>query len=362
MAEHVLIAGATGVVGFAAMKHFSAQADCRVTAVSRRRPHETFGARFHSLDLTDGRACADLCASLGGVTRLVYAALYEKQGLVPGWLEQDQIETNQQMLENLFEPLERTSPALRHVALLQGTKAYGAHVGRVPIPARENRSELRDVPNFYWLQEDYLRARQDGKGWRWTILRPQVIFGMSLGAPMNLIPALGVSAALRKQRGEPLAFPGGLGPVLEAVDADLLARAIDWAGSSSEALNEIFNVTNGDVFAWQEIWPAIADSLGMEPGDPDPERLGESMPARAAEWEAIREKHDLVSPGLAEFVGESFHYADFCLAFGARGGLPPVLVSTIKLRQAGFGESMDTEAMFRKWFRLFQDQRLLPSV
>ena len=362
MAEHVLIAGATGVVGFAALKHFSEKADCQVTAVSRRRPLETFGAGFHSLDLTDARACADLCDSLGGVTRLVYAALYEKPGLVPGWLDADQIETNQRMLENLFEPLERTSQDLRHVTLLQGTKAYGAHVRPVPIPARENRSELRDVPNFYWTQEDYLRARQHGKDWSWSILRPQVIFGLSIGAAMNLIPAIGVYAALRKQRGEPLAFPGGLGPVLEAVDADLLARAIDWAGSSAAARNEIFNVTNGDVFDWRGVWPAIADSLRMEVGEPEPERLGESMPARAAEWDAVRESYGLVSPGLTEFVGESFHYADFCMAYGAAGGLPPVLVSTLKLRQAGFAESMDTEAMFRKWFELFQAKRLLPSL
>ena len=49
MAEHVLIAGATGGVGFAALKHFSEKEDCRVTAVSRRRPLETFGAAFQSL-------------------------------------------------------------------------------------------------------------------------------------------------------------------------------------------------------------------------------------------------------------------------------------------------------------------------
>ena len=360
MAEKVLIAGASGVVGFAAVKHFAERGGCEVTAVSRRRPLETFGARFHAVDLTDARACADLCDALGGVTRLVYAALYEKPGLVPGWLEKAQIQTNQRMFENLFGPLERTSPDLRHVTLLQGTKAYGAHVRPLPVPARENRSELRDVPNFYWTQESYLRGRQNGKAWHWTILRPQVIFGLSVGAAMNLIPAIGVYAALRRERGQSLAFPGGVGPVLEAVDADLLARAIDWAGSSAHARNEVFNVTNGDVFAWPYVWPAIADSLGMEVGDPEPERLGEAMPLRAAEWDAVRKKHGLLSPGLSDFVGQSFHYADFCMAHGAEGGLPPALVSTIKLRQAGFGESMDTEAMFRKWFELFQRKRLLP--
>jgi len=148
--------------------------------------------------------------------------------------------------------------------------------------------------------------------------------------------------------------------VLEAVDADLLARAIDWAGSSPNARNETFNVTNGDVFAWPYVWPAIAESLGMEVGDREPERLGEAMPPRAAEWDAVRKKYDLLSPGLSDFVGQSFHYADFCMAHGVEATLPPALVSTIKLRQAGFGEVMDTEAMLRKWFELFQRERLLP--
>ena len=99
---------------------------------------------------------------------------------------------------------------------------------------------------------------------------------------------------------------------------------------------------------------------GMKVGDPEPERLGESMPARAEAWDAVRRRHALRAPGLADFVGESFHYADFCMAYGADRPLPPALVSTIKLRRAGFGEVMDTERMFRKWFARFQEEKLLP--
>jgi hypothetical protein len=36
------------------------------------------------------------------------------------------------------------------------------------------------------------------------------------------------------------------------------------------------------------------------------------------------------------------------------------LVSTVKLHTAGFHEEIDTEVMFRKWFRIFQERRLLP--
>jgi NAD(P)-dependent dehydrogenase (short-subunit alcohol dehydrogenase family) len=126
--KKVLIAGATGLVGYAAMKHFAAEPGCEVVAVSRRCPDDTYGARFIALDLTDAAQCAKVASELSGVTHLVYAALYERPGLVAGWQEAEQIRINDLMLRNLFEPLEKAAPELRHVALLQGTKAYGVHV------------------------------------------------------------------------------------------------------------------------------------------------------------------------------------------------------------------------------------------
>lgn len=358
--KHVLVAGASGLVGYAAMKHFASLPDCKVTAVSRRKPVETFGAHFVSADLNDARQCRELFGAMSDVTHLVYAALYEKPGLIQGWLEDDQIETNDRMLRNLFDPLEKAAAGLRHVSLLQGTKAYGAHVRPIAVPAREDRSEMREQKNFYWLQEDFLRDRQRGKSWAWTIFRPQLIFGMSLGSAMNLIPAIGVYGALLKEEGSPLYFPGGVGSVIEAVDADLLAHAIAWAGGVQGARNQAFNVTNGDVFTWRNVWPAIADALGMEAGPDRPQSLGATMSARSADWDALRARHRLASPGLADFIGESFHYADFCMAYGSEHGTPPAIVSTIKIRQAGFHECIDTEAMFAKFFREFQERRLLP--
>jgi nucleoside-diphosphate-sugar epimerase len=359
MQEHILVAGATGLVGFAAMKHF-AERGYKVTALSRRKPFETFGATHLPLDLTDRAACADALSRMSDVTRVVYAALYEKPGLVAGWREADQIETNKRMLENLFDPLEKAATRLRHVSLLQGTKAYGAHVRPLSVPARENRDEMKEQPNFYWDQENYLRARQQGRPWHWTIFRPQIIFGFSLGAAMNLIPAIGVYGALLKEEGRPLAYPGGASSVLEAVDADLLADAIAWAGVRDRQENAIFNVTNGDVFVWKNVWPAIADALGMKPGEAAPLSLGSEMPKRSKAWDAIRAKYNLAAPDMASFVGESFHYADFTMAYGAERDVPAAIVSTIALRRAGFHEVIDTEDMFRKYFRLFQEKRLLP--
>ena len=361
MNKTVLVAGATGLVGAACVKHF-AEAGCRVIALSRRRPDEVHGARWLPADLEDAAACAALAPELGEVTHLVYAALHERPGLVAGWREDEQIQRNEAMLANLFGPLEQAAPGLRHVALLQGTKAYGVHVRPLTVPARENRSEMHEQPNFYWNQERFVRGRQSGKAWRWTILRPVLIVGSSVGSAMNVIPALGVYAAMMRRAGKTqLDYPGGVGRVAQAVDADLLARAIAWAGESSAAANEIFNVTNGDVFVWPNVWPAIADALGMAAGAHTAMSLDKEIRPREAEWAEIRHEQGLVSGTLREFVGLSFEYADYTMGYGRTQPGPPALVSTVKLMQAGFCEAMDTEAMFTKAFAEMQASKLLPQ-
>jgi len=184
----------------------------------------------------------------------------------------------------------------------------------------------------------------------------------STGSAMNVIPALGVYAALRREAGPNLPFLGGAPRVAQAIDADLLARAIAWAGEAASTRNEIFNITNGDVFVWESIWPAIAASLGMRPGGHVPLSLDRDIRPREAEWETIRARHGLRSGNLRDFVGLSFEYADYTMGYGRNEPGPPAIVSTIKLMQAGFTEVMDTEAMFAKYFAEFQANRLLPPA
>lgn len=354
----VLVAGATGLVGYAALKHFVCLPDVDVIAVSRRVP-PSFDGRHLALDLTDAAACSAAGESLRDVTHLVYAALFELPGLIEGWRNDQQIATNARMLRNLLGLLTRAAPGLRHVTLLQGTKAYGVHVRPIAVPAREGRSDMREQPNFYWAQEDYLRTAQAGRDWSFTILRPVLIVGEAIGGAMNLIPALGAHAAVMRERGPILPYPGGAERVSQAVDADLLARAIAWAGDTPAARNETFNVTNGDVFTWPNVWPAIAEAVGMRAG-PDEPFLLQSL--GRADWDRVRERYGLVSPGLPDFVGLSLEYADYQMRYGHTEPGPPAIVSTVKIARAGFREVLDTETMFRKWFKVFQQKRLLPPA
>jgi hypothetical protein len=178
---------------------------------------------------------------------------------------------------------------------------------------------------------------------------------------MNLIPAIAAYGAVLREAGEPLHFPGGAPSVIEVVSADLLARAIAWAGTSPAARNEIFNVTNGDVFVWRHAWPVVADALGMEPGEDRPMLLAEEMPRRAAEWEAIVDRYELRAPrSLDAFVGQSFVYADLLLGYGRDRVPMPQLVSTIKIRQAGFTDCLDSEAVLASWFDQLRSRRLIP--
>ena len=127
------------------------------------------------------------------------------------------------------------------------------------------------------------------------------------------------------------------------------------------ARNEHFNVTNGDVFEWRSVWPAIADTLGVEPADDRPMALGAYLPGKSDVWDRIVEKHALRRLGLGELLGESQHIADFCFAYGATEAPPPAFVSAIKLRQAGFSQVVDTEEMFRFWLGSLIDRKVVPS-
>jgi nucleoside-diphosphate-sugar epimerase len=362
MSNKVLVTGASGLLGVAAIEKFL-DAGWEVVGASRRKPElyrsiQGREIKFLPVDLRDEAASRAAFAPLIDVTHIAYTALYEQPELVAGWSSKTQIETNNAMLRNVVEPILANAATLRHVSILQGTKVYGVHLHPIPIPARE-RDPRDPHDNFFLDQEDYVREQGAKHGFTYTALRPQLVTGPTPGA-LNVIPAIGVYAAIRRELGEPFGFTGGPSFVWEAADADLVADVMVWAARSAQAANEAFNITNGDVFEWRNVWPALAKTLGVETGPDTPMSLAAYLADHSDVWDRIVAKHGLRPLSLRQLVGHGDQHADFAFAYGAPEG-PRAFVSTVKLRQAGFTKVIDTEDSIRYALQSLIDHKFLPS-
>ncbi len=99
----------------------------------------------------------------------------------------------------------------------------------------------------------------------------------------------------------------------------------------------------------------------MRTGEPRLFSFANDLVVRDADWAAIVEKYRLrAAKSIVEFVGyNSLVYTD--LMFSSRTRVPiPALNSTIKIRQAGFPDCIDTEDMFREQFRRLQENHAIP--
>lgn len=105
----------------------------------------------------------------------------------------------------------------------------------------------------------------------------------------------------------------------------------------------------------------LAEEFGVPVGEPRQLLLADELAGRAAEWDEIRAERALDAPALAEFLTTSPALTDFSLGNGPQGLRRPTILSTVKLRRAGFWTVLGAEEMFRKWIRRYQASKLLPT-
>jgi nucleoside-diphosphate-sugar epimerase len=322
-----------------------------VIGLSRRAERPIEGVQALSVDLLDPAQVRERLRGVRDVTHIVFGAYIEKATAA------EKSTVNVAILRNLLDVVEETSPRLRHITFYQGGKAYGADLGPFKTPAREDDPRLMP-PNFYYDQEDHLRTRQQGKDWTFTALRPEAVCGFATGNPMNLLTVIAVYAAISKELGLPLRFPGpeaAYRALYQVSSADVLAEAADWAGTSPNARNEIFNITNGDYFRWQHMWPRIARMFDMQWADPIPMPLTTYMADKAPLWDRTVAKYGL-EPIPYDKVA-SWPFGDFIFASSFDN-----ISSTIKARRASFHTCIDTEDMFRQQFEQLRAMKVIPSI
>lgn len=224
-------------------------------------------------------------------------------------------------------------------------------------PFREDAPRLPGK-NFYYVLEDILAERGMADGFRWNVHRSQMIIGYSMGNLMNMAVTIAVYAALCKATGLPFYFPGhptthiGLNDV---TDARILAQQMVWAAEEPNAANEAFNVANGDVIRWRELWADIAGYFGVPvaeyPGDHVP--LKGVMADLDGAWDTLVAAHGLQPVSLRKL--DSSWFADLDL------GRPMECVNSLaKARQLGFTGFQDTRRSFFDVFDQLRQKRIIP--
>lgn len=347
--KKAVIVGGLGVIGRNLIEYLSPQADWDLVGLSRRSPDFATRAEFIPVDLLDRDDCEKRLAGLTDVTHVFYCAYQAR----PVWAEHNA--PNLAMLVNSVEVIEAASPGLEHVHLVEGNKYYGSHLGPFRTPARED-DPPHMLPNFYYDQEQWLRAAQQGKAWHWSALRPHTVCGFALGNPMNLVTAIAVYAAISKELGLPLRFPGKPGAyraIYQVTDADLLAKAMVWCGTTPAAANEVFNVTNSDFFRWENVWPRFAEFFDMPLGPVQTIRLTEFMADKGPLWDRMIEKYGLQKIPYADIA--AWPFVDY--VFGTDWD---VMTDTLRIRLAGFHDALRSDEMFLRQFAQFREMRVIP--
>lgn len=348
--KKALVAGASGVVGRRLAEYLHGQDNWEVVGLSRREPIGGNDVPRIAVDLSDRADTTAKLGNLSDVTHIFYEARFDHEEGQP-----EPIETNLSMFHNLIETLAPVARKLEHVHVGSGHKNYGLHSGPAPTPAREDAPRTIQ-PSFYYQQEDFIRARQVGKSWSWSTARPTGLCDTAPGITRSMISLICTYAAICKELELPLRFPGTEGnyhALYQCTEALHLAKATTWMATEPKCANHDFNITNGDTFRWSTLWPKFADYFDMELGPVQTIDLVEHMGVMEPVWQRIVEKHDLVRQPLDQVALWPYWRHLWTPDWD-------IVSSTMKARQFGFTEFVDSEEMFFQMFDHFRAEQVFP--
>jgi nucleoside-diphosphate-sugar epimerase len=349
MSKVALVAGATGASAKRLVETLVA-ADWRVVGVSRNPPASTAKVTYVAADLADPDRLAAALKPHTDITHAFYTAraAHGESGV-------ESVAENFALLRNTVDVVTRTAKRLEHIHLVEGTKWYGMHLGPFATPAREDQPRHLP-PNFYYDQQDYLSGRQSGQAWTWSASRPNFLCDFSPERPRNAPTLVGAYASICRELDTPLDFPGTEAcyrALADVTDAGLLARAMVFLATSEKARNQAFNVTNGDLYRWCNLWPRIAAAYGIPCGQVRTLDLATWMADKQPVWDRIVKRHAL-KPMPMERIAK-WPFGDFLWRQNQDN-----ISSTTKLRQIGFSEMVDTETMYFRQIASYREAKILP--
>ncbi|GAA1856056.1 SDR family oxidoreductase [Brevibacterium marinum] len=246
-----LVVGVNGIVGSEIARKLAICDDWDVYGLSRSA-HE-LPPRVHPVlaDLQEPESVAQALKDLRPTH--VFLTAWSRQET-----EAENIRVNAAMMSNLFDAL-APAGSVRHAALMTGLKhymgpfeAFGTGEMR-ETPFREESQRL-ETPNFYYAQEDEVFAAAERDHFTWSVHRAHTVTGHTVGNAMNFALTFAVHAAIARESGTPLIFPGTelvWNCLTDISDSRIVADQMIWASTTPGIGNEAWNVTNGEIFRWR---------------------------------------------------------------------------------------------------------------
>ncbi|CAD0113200.1 unnamed protein product [Aureobasidium uvarum] len=303
---------------------------------------------------------------------------------------QDLVSVNKALLSNFMDALTISKNIPKTVLLQLGAKYYGLHLGPGSPPYEETHERVMLEPNFYYAQEDVLKAWAEQNNTHWITTRPSHIPGAVTDNAMNLVLPLAMYATVQKHLNQPLEFPSDLKAwetTVSISSARMNAHLAEWAVLTPIARNESFNACDDSAFTWGQLWPRLAARFGMDwkgpdldaeykeirmPYEPPPRGWGPTASMRykftlmewakksevTEAWKQITATHGL---RMKEFVDidRVFGFTDATLGFSYPIHFRHVMT---KAKEMGYFGYVDSTKSIIRTVEEFADLRMIPSL
>jgi nucleoside-diphosphate-sugar epimerase len=266
-----IVTGATGMIGRAIVDALGKDPKTwpTVYAFSRSQRLEwPANVQGHQFDLQAD--AQEMAKELGDIKpEYIFFTAYLAQDT-----EEAATKVNGAMLENFLTALEMSgaSRSVKRILLTTGAKQYGLHLGVPKQPMEETDPWLSDPdrpPNFYYAQQKILAQKAEERGWDWVVTYPNDVIGVAKGNFMNLVTSIGLYCAVTKELGQELVFPGSpdFYTRFDCFTSSVLHAQFNlWAAleAKEKVANQAFNIHNGDVESWQNLWLKLAKKFGLQ--------------------------------------------------------------------------------------------------
>lgn len=203
-----------------------------------------------------------------------------------------------------------------------------------------------------------------GKRWTFCEIRPDVIIGfVPHKNAMNLAQAIGLWLAMVKSvegRGTEVVFPGdekAYKALHTDTSQDILAQFHIYASLHPEIVSKkAFNIADGEVVTWEQVWPGICQWFGLKGVGPDGSKKtgAEWVQAQRGQWEDWVKENGLKEGALQATSWEFMSAIMGAITFDRQYDLSAC-------RKVGFQEKTETVKGYTRAFEKMRAARIIPS-